>query len=535
MRTSGRWLSILMVLAIGVALMAAPATGRPAVRARTATRAIVHGRDAGVSQSKPTSFDLFGRRSRPAISARGASIVEGTRVPAVLSGFDGLADPFSFPSDTTGALGDSFYVVAVNTQVAVYDRTGVQVVAPIQLDTLHPDSLGRSSFDPKVIYDQYNDTFLVVYLVQEDSPRLSLIVTVAIPNATASNTGTWCPTAFPGDAFPASPQVWADYPGVGYNDTRVTITTNQFTFPVNTARFRYTQVMTIDKGGLYDCNQPAPVPTVFAGTQTRDDNGIQAFTLRPAETVGASPGPQLLVSFQCFPLAKCSGPPFAGKGSYLTLWRIKRTSSGFALKKGSLPTGRVALTPFGSQGGGGLNNIDFFWDAGDNRLINAFYDADRNELFAAHAVSRNLKPDTITGGYPEAVARWYEVDPGAKLKNSVLARKGIIGAAEVSVGWPSVASDSSGTLFVTYSRASDPHVEFLSAWFATIPPSSTAATQLLVHAGAATYDALNGFERWGDYTAINRDPLDGQNMATFNQYAASSAQWQQFISVVTDN
>jgi hypothetical protein len=29
--------------------------------------------------------------------------------------------------------------------------------------------------------------------------------------------------------------------------------------------------------------------------------------------------------------------------------------------------------------------------------------------------------------------------------------------------------------------------------------------------------------------------LDGQNIATFNQYAASSAQWQQFISVVTDN
>ena len=56
-----------------------------------------------------------------------------------------------------------------------------------------------------------------------------------------------------------------------------------------------------------------------------------------------------------------------------------------------------------------------------------------------------------------------------------------------------------------------------------------------LRAGSATYDASNGPERWGDYTAINRDPLDGQFLATSNQYAGSSAQWQQFISTVTDN
>jgi hypothetical protein len=518
-------LIVLLVLALGVALMAAPATGRSELRSRRATRSIVHGRDAGVSQPKPTSFDVFGR-SRPAATTHGAPTVPGTRAPAFVSGFDGLADPFSVPSDTTGAVGDGFFVVAVNTQVAVYDRTGVQVVAPIQLDALHPDSAGHFAFDPKVIYDQYNDTFVVAYLVEEDFPRLSRILTVAIPNATANDTGTWCSTSFVGDALPASPDVWADYPGLGYNETRVTITTNQFTFPSSTAQFRYSQVMTIDKGGLYDCTQPAPVPVVFAGTKTRDANGIQSFTLRPAETVGSSPGAQLLLSFQ----------PVNGKFDYLVIWRIKPTATGFSLKKACCgPTGKVSTPPFGSQGGGGLNNSDLFWDAGDTRLINAFYDADRNELFAAHTVFKNIKPDTITGGYPEAAVRWYEVDPATKLKNSVLARKGIVGAPEVDVGWPSVASDSTGTLFVTYSRASDPHGEFLSAWVATIPPSSTAATQLLVHVGSSTYDAIFGAERWGDYTAINRDPLDGQQVAIVNQYAASSNQWQQFVGLVTDN
>jgi len=37
----------------------------------------------------------------------------------------------------------------------------------------------------------------------------------------------------------------------------------------------------------------------------------------------------------------------------------------------------------------------------------------------------------------------------------------------------------------------------------------------------------------GDFTVINRDPLDGQDLAAFNQYASSPTQWQQFISLVT--
>ena len=357
MRTSRRLLAVLTGLVAGAGLLlVAPAAAERQARphARTAARAIVHGHVTAASQNRPTSFEVFAQRSRPRLSTHGSTEAPSTRLPAFQFGFDGLADPFSRPSDTTGALGDSFYVVAVNTQVAVYDRTGVQVVAPIQLDALHPDSSGRLSFDPKVVYDQYNDTFLVVYLVEEDSPRLSLIVAVAIPDATANNTGTWCPTSFPGDAFPASPRLWADYPGVGYNDTRVTITTNQFTFPSSTARFRYSQIMTLDKTGLYDCTQPAPMPTVFGGTKTRDTNGFQSFTLRPAETVGSSPGAQLLISFELI----------NGKFDYLVLWRIKPTATGFTLKKACCgSTGRVSVPPLGSQGGGGVNDPDFWWDA----------------------------------------------------------------------------------------------------------------------------------------------------------------------------
>jgi len=526
MRSSTRYLSVLVVLALGLLSSIVPASARPRIPSRSVERSVIHGRGSAAIRNEATSFELFGKAPASKGTRSGVATPAAARAPQpVGSGFDALEDPFSVPSDTTGARGDTFIVAAVNTQVAVYDLNGSQVVAPIQLDDLHPDSAGRSSFDPKVVYDPYDDTFLVVYLVQEDSPRLSLIVTVAIPNATASTPSTWCATSFPGDAVPGGLQVWADYPGLGYNDSRVTITTNQFTFPSSTGGFSSSQVLTIDKTPLYDCAQPAPVATVFAGNATKDNKGNRAFTLRPAETVGSSPGSQLMLSFGSV----------QGRGDYLTVWRIVPTLTGFALKKASFATGKVSIGPLGTQQGGGLNQRNGWWDTGDTRFVNAFYDADRNELFTAHPVFKNLRPDTQTGGYPESAIRWYEVDPATNLKNSVIARKGIIGDAEVDVGWPTVATDSSGVLFVTYNRASEPRNEFLSAWVSTIQPSSTADSELLLKAGLATYNAIGGPERWGDYTAINRDPANGQNVATFNQFAQSNDQWRQLVSLVTDN
>ncbi|MGH2636029.1 MAG: hypothetical protein ACRDHU_07790 [Actinomycetota bacterium] len=526
MRKFVRSLSVVSVLFVAAAIPSpaiaerAPGDGPDS---RVAAPAVVHGRVAAGSTDYPTSFEVFARRGRPAVGA--ASTVAragGPRAPQATLGFDALSDPFAFPADTTGALGDTYFVTAVNTQLAVYDRTGAVVVAPMQLDVLHPDSAGRFAFDPKVVYDQYNDTFVLAYLVQEDAPKLSRIIVVAIPNTTAATTSTWCATSFPGDALPASPNVWADYPGLGYNLDRVTITTNQFTFPSSAGRFRYAQVMSIPKTSLYDCTTPPPVPDVFAGTQTEDPDGIQSTTLQPAQTVDLPAASQLLTSVQ-----------LAGKKSYLVLWRIKSTSSGLKLKKGALPIGKTFAPPFGTQGGGALDDIDTFWDAGDERLVNAFYDADANQLFTAHAVFKDLTPDTVTGAYPESAVRWYEVNPAGKLKNSSLARKGTIGAPEVDTGWPTVATDGSGNLFVTYNRGSAVTGEFLSAWVAEILPGGTAATQVLLKAGLATYEANpGGPERWGDFTGINRDPVNPAVVATFNQYALDLDSWQQFVNLV---
>jgi hypothetical protein len=533
MRPIHRLLAGATVLALAVGMLAAPAAAdRDAPReARLSTRSVVHAGPAGPAQARPTSFDVAAPRSRPAAALRTAPVAHASS-PSVFFGFDALADLDGFfPSDTVGALGDSVYVTAVNSSIGIFSAADGSVVVPrTSLESMNPLGAGLLVFDPKVVYDPYEDVFVVVWLGFDDSPQTSVIFATAIPDATASNPATWCSTAFAGDQVSGDGAQWADYPGLGYNGDRVTITTNQFSF---SNAFRYSQVMTIDKLGLYDCSQPVPVPVVFAGASTSDQNGIPAFTMQPAQTVGASPGAQLLLSFQCFPLSCFTNG--SGKDSYLTIWRIKSTASGLTLKKGTVPTGKVLLPLPGTQGGGvvgGSLDPDFFWDAGDERLVNVFYDADRDELFTAHAVFKNLTPDPVTGGYEETVARWYEIDPATKLKNSVIERKGIVGSPEVDSGWPTLATDDDGNLFVTFNRASAPLGEFLSAWVAEIHPNSTSATQSLMQSGFARYDVVPGIERWGDYTGINRDPVISSSMATFNQYALSTTSWQQVVHAV---
>ncbi len=523
MPTFRRPLAAIAAAALIGAAVAVPAGADPwtGPRTRSITHATVLGSDGGTPQARPSSFERF-TRGRSPLNATTAPAVPATRTPVIASTIDLIEAGGFLPSDTTGAMGQVSIVAAVNVQTAVYSAaTGAELVAPVDLESLHPDGNGHFNFDPKVVYDAYADTHVLAWLVQDDAPQVSSIIVAAIPDATAADTSTWCVTSLPGDAVPSDSARWADYPGLGFTEGRLVISTNQFTFPSSNGRFRYAQLLSMNKS-VYDCDQPLPPLTVFAGTQTRDANGIQAFTIQPAQTVGGPATDQYLLSFQ-----------LAGKFSYLAIWRLRDTATGLKLKKGVISVGKTAFPPAGTQGGGSLNDADTFWDAGDERLINAFYDADTNRLYAAHAVRRNFKPDTVTGGYPESAARWYEVIPANKPVNSVLNRKGTIGEAEVDVGWPSVATDDDGNLYVTYSRASAPFGEFLSAWVADIAPGSRSDSQVLMKAGLATYDTQPGIERWGDYTAINRDPTQPSNVAAFNQYAIGPVDWQQVFGYVT--
>jgi hypothetical protein len=431
----------------------------------------------------------------------------------------------NWPGDPSGAIGHAAIVTAANTSIAVYDRAGLALLAPTPLEPLGTFPPGTDVFDPKVVYDPYAQEFVLVFLAIHDALERSWIVLSAMPDATASDPATWCVHQIGADQVNQDGKQWADYPGLGFARDRVTVTSNQFDF-AGPQGFAYAQVLSFDKTGLYDCTKPLKFQP-FGGGATSNPGGTRAFTVQPATSAGTAPADQYLMSYR----------RARRGGSALVLWRLRQTTGGLRLTRVAIPVAKATVSPYGTQAGGGLNNSNTWWDPGDLRLVNAFYDPDLRRVYAAHVIFRDLRPDSVTGGYEEAAIQWYEVAPGSSLKMSAVTRRGIVGTAETDAGWPVVATDAVGTLFITYSRASVVTGEYLSAYVAQIPVGSTIAEIGLLAAGDARMEAVRGPERWGDFNAISRDPVDPAVMAVVNQYAKSDGSgptedWQETVDLL---
>jgi hypothetical protein len=496
----------------------------------------------------PRSSATSSTEARLALRGAGASRPPGRSpsrlatalAPVVEDDFDGIPglENRVSPSDTVGAAGLTRVVTAVNVRYAVYDRTGIPLRGPASIKALFPGLPSAAQvFDPKVVYDHYRQRFVLVAVAGRFGfNRRAWILIAGIPDATAEDPSTWCRRRLKADHVPGFGNLWADYPGLGFDRERVYITSNQFTFG---NRFRYAQILALRKRGLYDCDAPLGL-MVFARNKTRDPQGTAGFTIQPAvtETDENRDPPEYLLSFQDTEICR---PEFLPCGRRLTVWRISETRDGLRLRKQSVGTAEQLIAPLGTQKGGDADCDTACWDTGDLRLINAFYDADQGLLYGAHVVSN---PDT--SGYLESVVRWYEVDVtpwGA----TTVHRTGLIVENGRDAGWPVVATDGPGNVLITYSRAGAPSGgEYLSAYAASVDtgkPPPAPAVQLL-RAGQATYveGRARDVQRWGDYNGINRDPLEPLDVWMVNQIAADDGegaatrtdQWFQVVHRVSE-
>ena len=535
-RMRGRLSLGAIVLLVGLLLDPAVAADpeSPAKQERVSRRAYL---------SRVSTEDRLAVRRQGVVGGGGVSRspIRSALAPVEELEFDGIPgnENHVSPSDTVGAAGTTRVVTAVNVRYAVYDKTGVALQGPASIKALFPSLPGAAFvFDPKVVYDHYRERFVLVAVAGRFgfNPQ-GWILVAGIPDATAEDTSTWCRRKLAADQVPRFGNLWGDYPGVGFDAERVFITTNQFTFG---DEFRYAQILSLRKAGLYDCDRPLQ-KEVFARNQTRDPQGTPGFTIQPAVTeteTGREP-PGFLLSFQDTELCRPGSLPC---GRRLTVWRISETPDGLRLSKRSVGTGLQMIAPFGTQKGGDVNcaEITTCWDTGDLRLINAFYDADLGLLYGAHAVNNPEEPDA----YVESVIRWYEVDVTPWGSTSI-SRKGLIAQDGRDAGWPVMATDGAGNVMLTYSLAGAPGTgEFLSTYAASVGIGSTMPEVQLLRAGESTYIEARApdVQRWGDYNGINRDPVDPLDVWIVNQIAADDTEgpatvtdlWLQVVNRVSE-
>jgi hypothetical protein len=520
----------LTALAVGI-VIPAPARSDPASDGPPKIHVAGIDRSVDAGGAGPTEIPTLvragsDRRSNQGGAAGPSSRERGGPLAPVISepAFDGVQDLEEVsPGDPTGAVGIDYHLAAVNVHMAFYERTGAELEPPrslTSLDTALPAA--AESFDPKVVYDPYRPHFLLVYL--SATATKSFISLVVIPEGSEDTTSEWCVLHMSGDQVGGNGKQFADYPMIGFTEDRVTLTTNQFNFSNAPAigGFQYAQVVSIRKTPLYDCSVPVVPIKVFSRDQTKDPDGSRAFTIVPTVSFGGAPTVQFMASMD-----------FNGSSGKLILWRLKVVNGVLRLARAHIAGGPMTYPRWGRQCGNtsGLNSK---WDTGDVRLTTAFWDGDLGRLYTATARDGN-----IGGGAAESVIRWWEVDPTSALRNSDVTRTGIVGAVARDLAWPSISTDADGKVWINYARAGAG--ECLAAYASLIQQGATAAASVLIMPGSGRYEYGPGVERWGDYTAITRDPVTPTEMATYGAYPFDDGQggdqtdlWQQVIASVAD-
>jgi hypothetical protein len=144
-------------------------------------------------------------------------------------------------------------VNVVNVTIEWFTKAGVQQYQQSLQTFFAPLAPTTFTFDPKVIYDQYNNRFIVITLEKTTTPDTSRIL-VAVSDDGDPN-GTWYFQMINSIVNITPLNYWADYPGLAIDSNAIYITANLFDFLTSTI-YGGARLWIIDNGlgtgGLYD-------------------------------------------------------------------------------------------------------------------------------------------------------------------------------------------------------------------------------------------------------------------------------------------
>lgn len=428
---------------------------------------------------------------------------------------------FNIPADPSGAVGTTHICHVVNNCIDCDTKAGATATGFPQslanfFTSLSPEN---GTFDPKIIWDQYESRFVAITLVKTtvaggdpaDISRLLIAV-----SATADPTGTWYFQAIDVSQIISSNDCWFDYPGLAVDNQAIYITGNYFRFS-NNADCGASDVVIIDKGttgGLY------------AGTVSNDENpatnaafniynpvneeGGSGFdvTNQPAHTFGTPPAN---MGTWLMGYSGLSG----GGNEFIQIFRITNPLSSPTFTRQVINVGDIDnLTgmPDAQQSGSGTSI-----ETNDRRTLSAVWQS--NKLW----VTTQVVPGSGTNS---GQATSYAIQFSASGSGATLDRSVEIGGEDISTGaytfFPSIALDGSGNGYVGFSACNSSM--FVGSYAVKIDGSTGGISSALT-AQAGTDDYVRTFggseNRWGDYSNTRVDPSDG-SIWTINKSAISN-------------
>ena len=409
----------------------------------------------------------------------------------------------NWPPDPNGDVGRDHYVQAVNHSIGIYSKTGT-VLAAFAYATMFT---GTGTFcdtnprdDPVVWYDQLADRWLFTFFAFRNPSTEPFYQCFAVAKTSDPVSGGWWLYA-----MLAHPSYLDDYPKFGMWPDAYYMTANMDQLG---CCFKGVRVWALDRTAMLNGTFSATVNSVYFDLPW---DGTCCYSLLPSHWRGAAPpigAPNFMVD------AEAVSP-----GSALHLWKFHVD---WANPLSSTFTGPLTLTVasyvdvegFIVPQLGSTEQVDI----GDLKLMAPLAYRRVGNVEALWA------SQMISGSNGATAIRWYEIrDPNG---TPTLHQQGTF-QPDANFRWmPSLAVDGNGNMAVGYSVSSAgmfPAIRYAGR-LASDPLGLLQGEASLIE---GTGSQLGGYNRWGDYSAMSVDPVDGCTFWYTNMvYETTGSNWQ---------
>lgn len=432
--------------------------------------------------------------------------------------FDGINFAGVFPPDTVGDVGPNHYIQAVNgggatdTQFQIFDKSGTSLAGPLSTNTTLWSSLPAASqcrtdplTDPIVLYDHLADRWLFGEFAR-DTAAGDYTICIAVSQGANPVTSGWYSYEFTTTNFPDYIKfaVWPD----GY------YASSQRSFPSGGL-----DVWVFDRAAMLNGN-PATSQTMFVNTDS--------LILLPSDLDGAAPPAGTPNYFA----RHVDGDEWGGNDRV----EIYEFAVDWANPANTTFTGPTSLVVNAFDAN--LCSTASLGDAcipqpGTTQLLHSIPHWPMWRLqyrnFDSHA-SMVFNHTVDADGTGHAGIRWYELrDSGAgwsiHQQNTFSPDDGVPGLGDDVFRWMgSIAMDQSGNLALGYSVSSDtefPGIRYVGRLAGDTLDQMTQGPVTIV-SGSASQTNTN---RWGDYSSMNVDPVDGCTFWYTQEYINTADQW----------
>lgn len=379
------------------------------------------------------------------------------------------------PNDNTLAISnDGLLISAFNSSIFAYNTIAdTSLFKVLSLHAFSSEFTLNDKYDPKLLYDPIDDRFILVFL----NGRLSTENQIIVAFSTTNNpTDDWNLYAVPGN--PLNDTTWFDYPAIAISENELFLTGNQLidNEPWQTG-FAQSVIWQIKKKDGYNGNNDIST-RLWSGI---NDNGLYIRNLNPIQG-GSNP----------------SGPNtyFLSNKNFTVL-----CDSIYLLEiTGELdnPTTELKITlghtntHYGAPPNARQSHVDSL-ATNDARILGGFIENDEIQ-YVANTVYPNSGYAGIYHGFI------------SNLNSTPIFSGKILADDSLDLGYPNIAytgtHDCSRQSLIMVNHTSPYH----GAGYSTIQHNSNGNYSELItlKQGEGYVDRLTGYERWGDYSGIQR-------------------------------